>query len=169
MRAIRITLVLAALAALSATGVASASGQRAAAAQEADIVDTAVAAGSFDTLAKLLKRARLVETLKGEGPFTVFAPTDSAFSNVPQNKLKALLRNRRKLRRVLLYHVAAGRLEAADVVQRSSIRTLNGRKVRVRVRDSNVFLNRAQVTTPDVVATNGVIHVIDRVLIPPAR
>jgi uncharacterized surface protein with fasciclin (FAS1) repeats len=165
MRTIRIALILAVLAALAVAGTTSAAAPRAA--QQADIVDTAVAAGSFETLAKLLKRARLVETLKGEGPFTVFAPTDAAFAKVPKNKLKALLRNRRKLRRVLLYHVAAGRLEAADVVQRSTIRTLNGRKVRVRVRDSNVFLNRARVTTPDVMASNGVIHVIDRVLIPP--
>ena len=166
MKIIRIALILAALTALIAAGPASA--QRAGAAQEADIVDTGVAAGSFETLAKLLKRARLVETLKGEGPFTVLAPTDAAFAKVPKNKLNALLRNRRKLRRVLLYHVAAGQLEAAEVVQRSSIRTLNGRKVRVRVTDSNVFLNRAQVVTADVMASNGVIHVIDRVLIPPA-
>ena len=108
-----------------------------------------------------------MDTLKGEGPFTVFAPTNAAFAKVPKNKLNALLRNRRKLRRVLLYHVAAGQLEAGDVVQRWSIRTLNGRKVRVRVTDSNVFLNRARVTTADVMASNGVIHVIDRVLIPP--
>ena len=167
MRTIRITLALAAIMAVAVVGTSSAA-PRAGAAQEADIVDTAVAAGSFDTLAKLLKRAKLVSALKAEGPFTVFAPTDAAFAKVPQNKLNALLRNRRKLRRVLLYHVAAGQLEAADVVQRSSIRTLNGRKVRVRVRDSNVFLNRAQVTTPDVMASNGVIHVIDRVLIPPS-
>jgi uncharacterized surface protein with fasciclin (FAS1) repeats len=168
MRTVRIALILAAVTAVSVTGAASASAQQAGAAQDADIVDTAVAAGSFDTLAKLLDRARLVDTLKSEGPFTVFAPTDAAFAKVPKNKLNALLRNRRKLRRVLLYHVAAGQLEAADVVQRWSIRTLNGRKVRVRVRDSNVFLNRARVVTPDVMASNGVIHVIDRVLIPPA-
>ena len=168
MRTVRIALILAAVTAVSVTGAASASAQQAGAAQEADIVDTAVAAGSFDTLAMLLQRAGLVDALKAEGPFTVFAPTDAAFAKVPKNKLNALLRNRRKLRRVLLYHVAAGRLEAADVVQRWSIRTLNGRKVRVRVRDSNVFLNRARVVTPDVMASNGVIHVIDRVLIPPA-
>ncbi len=168
MRTVRIAVILAAVIALSVTGVSSASAQQAGAAQEADIVDTAVAAGSFDTLATLLQRAGLVDALKAEGPFTVFAPTDAAFAKVPKNKLNALLRNRRKLRRVLLYHVAAGQLEAADVVQRWSIRTLNGRKVRVRVRDSNVFLNRAQVVTPDVMASNGVIHVIDRVLIPPA-
>ena len=168
MRTVRIALILAAVTAVSVTGAASASAQQAGAAQDADIVDTAVAAGSFDTLAKLLERARLVDTLKSEGPFTVFAPTDAAFAKVPKNKLNALLRNRRKLRRVLLYHVAAGQLEAADVVQRWSIRMLKGRKVRVRVRDSNVFLNRARVVTPDVMASNGVIHVIDRVLIPPA-
>ena len=129
MRTVRIALILAAVTAVSVTGAASASAQQAGAAQDADIVDTAVAAGSFDTLAKPSKRARLVDTLKGEGPFTVFAPTDAAFAKVPKNKLNALLRDRRKLRRVLLYHVAAGQLQAADVVQRWSIRTLNGRKV----------------------------------------
>ena len=166
MKSIRIALAVVSLAALAVTGSASAASSRAGAAQEADIVQTAVGAGSFKTLTKLLKRAHLVRVLKQPGPYTVFAPTDAAFAKVPERKLNALLRSRSKLRSVLLYHVAAGELPAADVVQRPSVKTLNGKRVRVRVRDSNVFLNKARVVTPDVMASNGVIHVINRVLIP---
>jgi uncharacterized surface protein with fasciclin (FAS1) repeats len=136
--------------------------------QERNIVQTAAGAGSFKTLTKLVKRAGLARTLQRPGPYTVFAPTDAAFAKVPKRTLAALLEDRAKLRAVLLYHVAGGRLPAADVVERSSIETLNGQRVRVRVRDSRVFLNRARVTTPDVTASNGVIHVINRVLIPRA-
>ena len=166
MRSIRIALAVVSLAALAVTGSASAASSPAGAAQETDIVQTAVGAGNFKTLTKLLKRAHLVRTLKQPGPYTVFAPTDAAFAKVPKRKLNALLRSRSKLRSVLLYHVAAGELPAAAVVQRSSVKTLNGKRVRIRVRDSNVFLNKARVTTPDVMASNGVIHVINRVLIP---
>lgn len=169
MRTLRTTLVMLALAALAVAGVSASAAPPRAAQDEQDIVDTAVAAGSFKTLAKLLDRAGLVDDLKQPGPYTVFAPTDDAFAKVPKRKLRALKQNKRKLRAVLLYHVAAGRLEAADVVERKRIKTLNGKKVRVRVRDSKVFLNRARVTTPDVQASNGVIHVINRVLIPGAR
>jgi uncharacterized surface protein with fasciclin (FAS1) repeats len=161
MRSIRITLAVLALASVATTGIASS-----AAAQDRDIVQTAAAAGSFKTLTKLVKRAGLAGALKQPGPYTVFAPTDAAFAKVPERKLNALLRSKAKLKAVLLYHVAAGRLEAADVVERSSVKTLNGKRVRIRVKDENVFLNRAKVTTPDVMASNGVIHVIDRVLIP---
>ena len=166
MRLIRIALVMASLAALAVTGSASAAPRPAGVAQEADVVQTAVGAGNFKTLTKLLKRAHLVHVLKQPGPYTVFAPTDAAFAKVPERKLNALLRNRSTLRSVLLYHVAAGELPAADVVQRSSVETLNGKRVRIRARNSNVFLNKARVVTPDVKATNGVIHVINRVLIP---
>jgi uncharacterized surface protein with fasciclin (FAS1) repeats len=169
MRTIKSGLALLAVAAVAASGAATAGAGTARPAKQADIVDTAVAAGDFTTLAKLLKRAGLVDDLKQPGPYTVFAPTDAAFAKVPKQKLRALKQNKRKLRAVLLYHVAAGRLEAADVVERKRIKTLNGKKVRVRVRDSKVFLNRARVTTPDVSASNGVIHVINRVLIPGAR
>jgi uncharacterized surface protein with fasciclin (FAS1) repeats len=170
MRSIKGALALLAVTAVAATGVTTAgAGTPAPAQNQADIVDTAVAAGDFTTLAKLLKRAGLVDDLKAPGPYTVFAPTDEAFAKVPKRKLRALKQNKRKLRAVLLYHVAAGRLEAADVVERKRIKTLNGKKVRVRVRDSKVFLNRARVTTPDVSASNGVIHVINRVLIPGTR
>jgi uncharacterized surface protein with fasciclin (FAS1) repeats len=163
MKSLRTALALVAVTATAATGVAGP-----AAAQERDIVQTAAAAGSFDTLTKLVKRAGLAGTLKQPGPYTVFAPTDAAFAKVPKRKLNALLRSKAKLKAVLLYHVAAGRLEAADVIERSSVKTLNGKRVRIRVEDDNVFLNQAQVTTPDVGASNGVIHVIDRVLIPRA-
>jgi uncharacterized surface protein with fasciclin (FAS1) repeats len=163
MKSLRTALALVAVTVTAATGVAGP-----AAAQERDIVQTAAAAGSFDTLTKLVKRAGLAGTLKQPGPYTVFAPTDAAFAKVPKRKLNALLRSKAKLKAVLLYHVAAGRLEAADVIERSSVKTLNGKRVRIRVEDDNVFLNQAQVTTPDVGASNGVIHVIDRVLIPRA-
>jgi len=131
-----------------------------------DIVDTAVAAGSFKTLASLLGQADLVKTLKGKGPFTVFAPTDAAFAKVPKKTLTALKKNKAKLRAVLLYHVASGKLGASKVVKRSSIKTLNGASVRVRVSGGNVFVGGAKVTSADVAASNGVIHVINKVLIP---
>jgi uncharacterized surface protein with fasciclin (FAS1) repeats len=131
-----------------------------------NIVQTAKAAGQFETLTALLQRAGLASTLKGKGPFTVFAPTDRAFAKVPKKTLKALKRNKAKLRSVLLYHVAAGRLTAAKVVKRSSIKTLNGKRVGVRVRSGKVYVGGARVVTPDVKASNGVIHVINKVLIP---
>jgi uncharacterized surface protein with fasciclin (FAS1) repeats len=170
MRTIRIGLALAAVAALGVTGTGTSSAAPAAPAQaQQDIVDTAVAAGSFTTLADLLGRAGLVDALKEPGPYTVFAPTDAAFARLPKGKLRSLKRHPKRLKAVLLYHVAAGRLEAADVASRRTIKTLNGKRVRVRVADSNVFVNRARVTTPDVGASNGVIHVINRVLIPRRR
>jgi uncharacterized surface protein with fasciclin (FAS1) repeats len=138
----------------------------AAARQDADIVDTATAAGDFTTLTKLLKRAGLVSALRQSGPFTVFAPTDAAFAKVPKRKLDALLKNRNRLRAVLLYHVVGEKLAAADVVKRTRAKTLSGKQVRFRVRGANVYVNGARVTTADVGASNGVIHVINRVLLP---
>jgi uncharacterized surface protein with fasciclin (FAS1) repeats len=137
--------------------------------EQGTIVETAVAAGQFKTLAMLLKRAGLVSTLQKPGPYTVFAPTDAAFEKVPTSTLNALLRNRAKLRAVLLYHVVAGKVSAARVVKLSSAKTAGGQSVRIRVAGSNVFVNGSKVTKPDVMASNGVIHVINRVLIPPAR
>ena len=136
---------------------------------EGNIVQTAVAAGKFKTLVKLVKRAGLASALQQPGPFTVFAPTDAAFKKVPKKTLNALLHNKAKLKAVLLYHVVSGRLTAADVVKLSSAKTLNSKNVRIRVSGSNVFVNKAKVTRPDVMASNGVIHVVNRVLIPPAR
>jgi uncharacterized surface protein with fasciclin (FAS1) repeats len=145
---------------------AGAAAPASAARQDQDIVETATAAGDFTTLTKLLRRAGLVQTLKEPGPYTVFAPTDAAFAKVPEKKLNALMKNKKRLRSVLLYHVVGKKLTAADVVKRKRAKTLNGRKIRFRVRDSKVYVNRARVTTADVGASNGVIHVINRVLLP---
>jgi uncharacterized surface protein with fasciclin (FAS1) repeats len=137
--------------------------------EERNIVQTAVAAGQFKTLARLLARAGLIDELQQPGPFTVFAPTDAAFKKVPKRTLNVLLHNKAKLKAVLLYHVVSGEVTATDVVKLSSARTLDGKAVRIRVAGANVFVNNAKVTKPDVTASNGVIHVINRVLIPPAR
>jgi transforming growth factor-beta-induced protein len=130
------------------------------------IVQTAVAAGSFKTLTSLLKKAGLVGALQGKGPFTVFAPTDAAFAKVPKATLAALAKNKAKLRKVLLYHVVKGNVPAAKVVKLRSAKTLNGKAVSIRVTGKNVSVGGARVTTPDVKASNGVIHVINKVLIP---
>ena len=131
-----------------------------------NIVQTAVAAGQFKTLASLLKKAGLAGTLQGRGPFTVFAPTDAAFAKVPKATLAALGKNRAKLRAVLLYHVVKGKVTAKQVVKLRSAKTLNGQSVPIRVRSGKVTVGGAAVTATDVAASNGVIHVIDRVLIP---
>ena len=131
-----------------------------------NIVQTAVGAGQFKTLVSLVKQAGLASTLSGKGPFTVFAPTDAAFAKVPKATLDALAKDKAKLKSVLLYHVAKGRLTAAKVVKRSSIKTLNGKSVSVRVRRGKVYVGGARVVTADVKASNGVIHVINKVLIP---
>ena len=133
-----------------------------------DIVDTAVGAGQFTTLAKALQAADLVTTLKGAGPFTVFAPTDAAFAKLPAATLNSLLANPAELRKVLTYHVVAGKVTAADVVKLSEATTVNGAKVQIAVRDGKVVLNgTSTVATADVMASNGVIHVIDTVILPP--
>jgi uncharacterized surface protein with fasciclin (FAS1) repeats len=153
--------------ALAAAGPASAAvpADRSAAAEK-NIVETAVAAGQFKTLASLLDQAGLAKTLSGNSRFTVFAPTDAAFAKVPKATLDALAKDKAKLRAVLLYHVAKGKLTASKVIKRKSIKTLNGDRVRVRVRSGKVYVGGARVTTPDVLASNGVIHVINKVLIP---
>ena len=133
-----------------------------------DIVDTAVGAGQFTTLAKALQAADLVTTLKSAGPFTVFAPTDAAFAKLPAATLNSLLANPAELRKVLTYHVVAGKVTAADVVKLSEATTVNGAKVQIAVRDGKVVLNgTSTVATADVMASNGVIHVIDTVILPP--
>jgi len=162
-RIISLVAVLAvAAAAVGGTGPASA-GTRA---SKVDIVQTAVAAGQFTTLASLLQKAGLVDTLATGGPFTVFAPTDAAFAKVPKATLDALAADPAKLKAVLLYHVVPGRVTAADVVKLTSAKTAEGRSLAIKVVNGSVFVDGAQVTTPDVEATNGVIHVIDSVLIP---
>jgi uncharacterized surface protein with fasciclin (FAS1) repeats len=156
--------------AVAAVGPASASARSdvnaVPASAKKDIVETAVAAGKFDTLTALLKKAGLVNALKSEARYTVFAPTDKAFSKVPKATLDALAKDKAKLRSVLLYHVAKGKLTATKVVKRKSIKTLNGQRVRVKVRGDKVFVGGARVVTPDVRASNGVIHAINKVLIP---
>jgi len=136
------------------------------AAKQANIVATAVKAGQFKTLVSLVKRAGLAKTLSGKGPYTVFAPTDAAFKKVPKRTLNALAKDRAKLRAVLLYHVASGRVTSKQVVKLTSVPTLNGKAVDISTRRGNVFVGGAKVVKPDVRASNGVIHVINRVLIP---
>lgn len=133
-----------------------------------DLVDTAVAAGSFKTLVTALEAADLVGTLKGAGPFTVFAPTDEAFAKLPAGTLADLLKpeNKDKLRAILTYHVVAGKVTAAKVVKLSSATTVNGQDVRISTSGGTVKVNDAQVIKTDIVASNGVIHVIDTVLLP---
>lgn len=136
------------------------------AAPAGDIVDVAVGAGSFNTLVAAVKAADLVDTLKGEGPFTVFAPTDEAFAKIPQADLDALLADKEKLTAVLTYHVVPGKVMAADVVKLDSAKTVQGESVTVVVSDGAVKVNDANVVKTDIVTSNGVIHVIDTVLMP---
>ena len=130
-----------------------------------DIVDTAVAAGSFNTLATALTEAGLVDTLKGEGPFTVFAPTDEAFAKIPADQLKAILADKDKLTAILTYHVVAGKVLATDVVKLKSAKTVQGSDVSIST-EGGVKVDNANVVKTDIMASNGVIHVIDTVIIP---
>jgi len=131
-----------------------------------NIVQTAIAAGSFKTLVALVTKAGLAGTLSGKGPFTVFAPTDAAFAKVPKATLTALGKNKAKLKAVLLYHVVSGKVTAAKVVKLKSAKTLEGSSVSISVKGGKVYIQGARVITPDVTASNGVIHVINKVLIP---
>jgi uncharacterized surface protein with fasciclin (FAS1) repeats len=133
-----------------------------------DIVDTAVGAGQFKTLAAALKAGGLVETLKGEGPFTVFAPTDEAFAKLPDGTLDDLLKpeNKEKLVAILTYHVVAGQATSSDVAGMKSAKTVNGKEVKFTARDGKVTVNNANVIKADIMASNGVIHVVDTVLLP---
>ena len=160
-------MALAAVGALSLSAIAPvASMASATRAAKPNIVQTAVAAGQFKTLVKLVKQAGLAGTLQGKGPFTVFAPTDAAFAKVPKSTLAALAKDKAKLRAVLLYHVAKGKLTAAKVVKLHSIKTLNGQSLKVRVNHGTVTIGGARVVKADIGASNGVIHVINKVLIP---
>jgi uncharacterized surface protein with fasciclin (FAS1) repeats len=133
-----------------------------------DIVDTAVSAGSFKTLVAAVKAAGLVDTLKGPGPFTVFAPTDEAFAKLPAGTLEELLKpeNKEKLVAILTYHVVPGRATAKDVAGMSSTKTVNGKELKLKADDGKVMVGKATVIKPDVEASNGVIHVVDTVLLP---
>ena len=137
-------------------------------ASKMDIVDTAVEADDFNTLATALTEAELISTLKGEGPFTVFAPTDAAFAALPEGVLDSLLADKEQLANVLLYHVVSGKVMAEDVVTMDGamVGTLLGEKIEISVEDGMVYINDSQVVVTDIEASNGVIHVIDTVLVP---
>jgi transforming growth factor-beta-induced protein len=147
-----------------------ASGQMASPTVAPDIVDVAASAGTFNTLVAAIKAAGLVETLKGDGPFTVFAPTDAAFAKLPAGTVESLLKpeNRARLRAILTYHVVPGRVMAKDVVGLTSAKTVEGQSITVRVADGSVMVDNAKVIKTDILARNGVIHVIDAVMLPPA-
>lgn len=133
-----------------------------------DIVDTAVEAGSFNTLVAAVKAADLVETLKGEGPFTVFAPSDEAFAKLPEGTVENLLKpeNRAQLQAILTYHVVAGSVKAEDVVKLDSAMTVQGQEVAIVVNDDGVTVDGAKVVQTDIETSNGIIHVIDTVILP---
>ena len=137
-------------------------------AQGKDIVDTAVAGGSFKTLVTAVQAAGLVDTLKGAGPFTVFAPTDEAFAKLPAGTVEGLLKpeNKAKLQAILTYHVVPGKVMAADVVNISTAKTVNGQSLAVTAKNGAVMVDNAKVVKTDIVASNGVIHVIDTVVLP---
>lgn len=140
------------------------------ASEKKDIVDTAKDAGSFTTLVKALEAAGLVDTLKGEGPFTVFAPTDEAFAKLPKGTLEELLKpeNKDKLKAILTYHVVSGEVLAKDVVKLNKAKSVQGEDITVKVKDELVMVDNAKVVKTDIKASNGVIHVIDSVIMPPS-
>jgi len=158
------TLMIAAVAAIGLTA-----GTPAVHAMDKNIVETAVEAGEFTTLAKALGAAGLVDTLKSKGPFTGFAPTDAAFAKLPAGTVESLLKpeNRDMLTAILTYHVVAGEVKAADVVKLDEAKTVNGKMVTVKANGGTVMINDAKVTATDIAASNGVIHVIDTVILPP--
>ena len=167
MRQMRTILALSAVTAVAVTGmIAGATADTPRASADKNVVETAGAAGKFKTLTSLLKRAGLVRTLQGKGPYTVFAPTDAAFDKVPNATLARLGRDKAALRTVLLLHVAEGRLTAAKLTKRRSVKTLNGQRLAIRVRGGKVFVGGARVVTANVTASNGVIHAINKVLLP---
>lgn len=157
----RIALTLITLALLAAPGFAGGGPKK-------DIVATAVAAGSFNTLAAALQAADLVATLQGPGPFTVFAPTDAAFAKLPAGTVESLLRpeNKAKLQAILTYHVVPGSVGSADVVKLKKAKTVNGQSVSIKVTGGVVSVDEAKVVQTDIAASNGVIHVIDSVILP---
>jgi uncharacterized surface protein with fasciclin (FAS1) repeats len=162
--------IVATLAVALGAGAAVATASRATTAApkmgEKNLVQTAIAAGQFKTLASLLTKAGLAGTLEGKGPFTVFAPTDAAFAKVPKSTLAALGENKAKLRAVLLYHVVKGKVTAAQAMKLHSATTLDGKSLSIRVNGGKVIVGGATVVKANVMASNGVIHVINKVLIP---
>jgi len=142
-----------------------------ASASEKNIVDTAVSAGSFNTLVKAVQAAGLTSTLEGPGPFTVFAPTDQAFAKLPAATLESLLKpeNKDKLRAILTYHVVAGNVDAAEVVKLTSVKTVEGADLKIAAVNGTVMVDNAKVVKTDIHASNGIIHVIDAVMLPPTN
>ncbi len=134
--------------------------------ETADIVTTAIKSGSFETLVNAIKVADLIETLQGEGPFTVFAPTDEAFAKLPESAIASLLEDKKQLQAVLTYHVVPGAMLAADVVTMDSATTVNGQPVTIKVDEKTVLVNGAKVIATDIICSNGVIHVVDQVILP---
>jgi len=133
---------------------------------EKDIVTIAVESGKFNTLAKALTETGLVEALQGEGPFTVFAPTDEAFSKLPEGTIESLLKDKEALKSILLYHVVSGKVTSDQVVKLNKTETLSGKNISIKTNDDGVVINNSKVITADIMAKNGVIHIIDTVLIP---
>jgi len=168
MKRVTFVLSLAAVVGLVAIATSFAAEGKAKRKMRKDVVDTAVAAGNFKTLATALKAADLVETLKGKGPFTVFAPTDEAFAKLPKGTVEDLLKpeNKKKLAGILTYHVVAGKVMAADVVKLTEATTVQGSKVSIKVTDGKVTVDAANVVKTDIGCSNGVIHVIDAVILP---
>lgn len=134
-----------------------------------NIVEIAVADGRFKTLVAAVTAAGLADTLKSAGPFTVFAPTDDAFAKLPKGTVEALLKDTPKLKDILLYHVVSGKVMAADVVKMSSAKTVEGKSAAIKMEGGKVFVNDAQVIITDIQASNGVIHVLDKVILPPGN
>jgi len=159
----KLTLAAAALAIIAAPAAVSAQ------MNEKDIVTVAVEAGSFKTLAAALEAAGLVATLQGEGPFTVFAPTDEAFAKLPAGTVEALLQDKEKLTQILTYHVVAGKVTSGQVVNLTEAETVAGIKAPIKVKDGQVWVGGAKVVTADIQAANGIIHVIDTVMLPPTN
>jgi uncharacterized surface protein with fasciclin (FAS1) repeats len=155
--------LLTSLALVAATTVGATTTQ----AQDKDIVETAIAAGSFKTLVAAVQAAGLVETLKGTGPFTVFAPTDEAFAKLPAGTVEALLQDKAKLTAILTYHVVAGKVMAADAVKLTEAKTVNGASAKISVMGGTPMIGGAHIVSTDIAASNGVIHVIDTVMLPP--
>ena len=166
MSSIKRYIAVAAIAVFSVMAMAPAAG--AVAHRESNIVQTAAGAGQFKTLLALAKQAGLVGALEGKGPLTVFAPTDAAFAKVPKATLKKLATHKKLLAAVLEYHVVKGALPAATIEKRHSLKTLEGAKLTVKVKHGSVYINQAKVVTPNLKASNGIVHVINGVLIPPA-
>jgi uncharacterized surface protein with fasciclin (FAS1) repeats len=154
-----VTMLLASIAVIGVLQVSATSSQK-------DIVDTAATAGSFNTLVTAVQAAGLVDTLKGPGPFTVFAPTDEAFAKLPAGTLEALLKDREKLAAILKYHVVSGKVTAADVARITSAKTVNGQALTIRAANGAVMVDNAKVVKTDIETSNGLIHVIDTVVLP---